>query len=316
MIPIVSLLPSATEIVCELGLGDQLVGVSHECDYPPFVRELPKVTRTLIPHDATSRDIDALVRERLKTQRALYTLDMPTLERLRPELIVTQALCDVCAVAEAEVTAAACRLPGRPKVVNLEPMRLVEVFECLRLVGDAAGASRRASEVVARLQARVAAVENRTRGIADRPRVVLLEWIDPPFCSGHWSPELVRLAGGIEVVGQEAQPSRTTAWHEIIRADPEVLIIACCGFNAERTRQDLPILAAYPGFDGLSCVRSGRVYLVDGNAYFSRPGPRLVDSLEILAHALHPHVHSLPCGLPAACKLTTEELSIAEGVPA
>ena len=316
MIPIVSLLPSATEIVCELGLGDQLVGVTHECDYPPFVRKLPKVTRTLIPHDASSRDIDALVRERLKTQRALYTLDIPTLERLRPELIVTQALCDVCAVAEAEVTAAACMLPGRPKVVNLEPMRLVEVFACLRLVGEAAGVSRRASEVVARLQARVAAVENRTRGIADRPRVVLLEWIDPPFCSGHWSPELVRLAGGIEVIGQEAQPSRTTAWHEIIRADPEVLFIACCGFNAERTRQDLPILAAYPGFDSLSCVRSGRVYLVDGNAYFSRPGPRLVDSLEILAHALHPHVHPLPSGLPAARRLTAEELSIAEGVPA
>src|SRR5262245_2669157 len=129
---IVSLLPSATEIVCELGLGDQLVGVTHECDYPSFVRKLPKVTRTLIPHDASSRDIDDQVRERLKTQRALYTLDVPTLERLQPELIVTQALCEVCAVAESEVTAAACSLPGRPKVVNLEPMRLAEVFECLR----------------------------------------------------------------------------------------------------------------------------------------------------------------------------------------
>jgi iron complex transport system substrate-binding protein len=309
---IVSLLPSATEIVCELGLGDQLVGVTHECDHPPFVRALPKVTRTLIPHDASSRQIDALVRERLKTQRALYTLDMPILERLQPDLIVTQALCDVCAVAEAEVTAAACSLPGRPRVVNLEPMRLGEVFECLRLVGDAAGVPDRAGEAIAQLQLRVDTVTSRTRRITDRPRVVLLEWIDPPFCSGHWSPELVRLAGGIEVVGREGQPSRTITWNEIVRADPEVLLIACCGFDRERTRQDLPILAAYPGFDDLSCVRSGQVYLVDGNAYFSRPGPRLVDSLEILAHALHPHVHPLPGGLPAARRLTPRELLAGE----
>ena len=297
---IVSLLPSATEIICELGLADDLVGVTHECDYPAFVKSLPKVTRTLIPHDASSRDIDSLVRERLKTQRALYSLDMPTLERLRPDLIVTQALCDVCAVAEAEVTAAACSLPGHPKVVNLEPMRLAEVFECLRLVGDAAGIPERASEVIARLQRRVDAVESRSQMIADRPRVVLLEWIDPPFCCGHWSPELVRLAGGIEVVGREGQPSRTTAWDEIARADPEVMLIACCGFDAERTRQDLPILFGYPGFDELSCARSGRVYLVDGNSYFSRPGPRLVESLEILAHALHPNLHTLPSGLSPA----------------
>jgi iron complex transport system substrate-binding protein len=313
---IVSLLPSATEIVCELGLGDQLVGVTHECDYPPFVRKLPKVTRTSIPHDASSQDIDARVRERLKTQRALYTLDLPTLERLQPELIITQALCDVCAVAEAEVSGAACRLPGQPKVVNLEPMRLAEVFDCLRLVGDAAGVPRLAGEAVARLQTRVKAVEVRTRRITARPRVVLLEWIDPPFCSGHWSPELVRLAGGIEVVGREGQPSRTTAWDEIVRADPEVLVIACCGFDAKRTRRDLPILAAYPGFDNLACARSARLHLVDGNAYFSRPGPRLVDSLEILAHALHPHDHPLPFGLPAAQRLTAEELSVAEGVTA
>jgi hypothetical protein len=177
---IVSLLPSATEIVCELGLGDALVGVTHECDHPPFVKALPKVTRTLVPHDAPSGEIDALVREKLKGARALYSLDLETLERLRPELIVTQALCDVCAVAEEEVTSAACSLPGAPRVVNLEPMRLSEVFDCLRLVGDAAGVPERAAETVARLEARVAAVERRTRGIAARPRVALLEWIDPP----------------------------------------------------------------------------------------------------------------------------------------
>jgi iron complex transport system substrate-binding protein len=301
---IVSLLPSATEIVCALGLEDQLVGVTHECDFPPFVRHLPKVTRTLIPHDASSRDIDSLVREQLKSRQALYTLDMSTLERLRPDLIVTQALCAVCAVAEAEVTAAACRLPGAPKVINLEPMRLAEVFDCLLQVGEAAGVSQRARGVVEALETRVAAVVNRSLGISERPRVVLLEWIDPPFCAGHWSPELVRLAGGIEAVGREGDPSRMTPWAEIFRVDPEVLVVACCGFDAVRTRQDLPILARYPGYGDLACVRAGRVYLVDGNAYFSRPGPRLVDSLEILAHALHPQIHALPSALPAAQQLT------------
>ncbi len=309
---IVSLLPSATEIICELGLGDDLIGVTHECDYPPFVAALPKVTRTLIPQDASSRQIDALVRQRLETQRALYTLDLPTLERLAPELIVTQALCDVCAVAEAEVTAAACSLPGRPKVVNLEPMSLTDVFHCLRLVGEAAEVPGRAGEAIARLQCRVRVVEERSQRIAQRPRVVLLEWIDPPFCSGHWSPELVRLAGGIEMVGREGQPSRTTAWDEIRQADPEVLVIACCGFPLERTRRDLPILASYPGFADLACVRHGRVYLVDGNAYFSRPGPRLVDSLEILAHALHPDLHPLPPGQMPARQLTAAELTAKE----
>lgn len=312
---IVSLLPSATEIVCQLGLGDQLVGVTHECDYPAFVTRLPKVTRTLIPHDATSREIDTLVRERLKTQKALYTLDMPVLEILRPDLMVTQALCDVCAVAEAEVTAAACSLPGRPQVVNLEPMRLAEVFDCVRLVGEAASVPENAERVIASLQARVEAVRARTAGITQRKRVVLLEWIDPPFCCGHWSPELVRLAGGVEGIGREGQPSRKMLWDEVVQFDPEVLVIACCGFTTERTLQDLPNLRGYPHFVELTCVRDGRVYVVDGNAYFSRPGPRLVDSLEILAHALHPKVHPLPVGLVPARRLTTAELHGAEVVP-
>lgn len=291
---IVSLLPSATEIVCELGLGDQLVGVTHECDYPPSVRGLPKVTQTLIPHDASSREIDGLVRERLKSERALYQLDLPTLEELRPDLIVTQALCDVCAVAESEVTAAACRLPSQPQVLNLEPACLADVFECLLLVGRAAGVEARALEAVANLRARADRVEQLSRQVAQRPRVVLLEWIDPPFSSGHWSPELVRMAGGVEVVGRAGEASRTTTWDEITRTEPDVMVIACCGFDIERTRHDLPILAGYPGFDQLPCVRTGEVYVVDGNAYFSRPGPRLVDSLEILAHILHPSVHPLP----------------------
>ena len=310
---IVSLLPSATEIVCALGLGDQLVGVTHECDYPLFVRSLPRVTRTLIPHDAASREIDELVRERLKTQRALYTLDLPKLEQLRPELIVTQALCDVCAVAEAEVRAAACSLPGHPGVVNLEPARLAEVFDGIRLVATAAGVPQNGERVIASLQDRVSTVTAQSSRITHRPRVVLLEWIDPPFCSGHWSPELVRLAGGVEGIGQEGLPSRTTAWNEIIAFDPEVLVIACCGFTTERTLHDLPILRGYPQFDGLAAVNERKVFVVDGNAYFSRPGPRLVDSLEILAHILHPHVFPLPRSI-AFHKLTAQELGLKEAV--
>ena len=292
---IVSLLPSATEIVCALGLEDDLVGVTHECDFPPFVKALPKVTRTLIPHDAASTDIDALVRERLKFQTALYTLDMPTLERLRPDLLVTQALCDVCAVAEAEVQEASCCLPGRPQVLNLEPMSLHDVFETLRLVGRATGRMERADEVVASLQARVDTVAKRTATLAldQRPRVAFLEWIDPPFNGGHWNPTLIELAGGVDVLGNTGQLSRTLAWEEVVRARPDVLFIACCGFDAERGSQDVPILERQPGWPTLPCVQSGRVYVSDGNAYFSRPGPRLVDSLEILAHALHPDLH--PC---------------------
>jgi len=279
---IVSLLPSATEIVCSLGLRDQLVGVTHECDFPEGVRALPAVTRTLIPHDATSSEIDALVRERLKTEKALYSLDMETLQQMQPDLIVTQALCDVCAVAEHEVNAAACSLSGSPRVINLEPTRLQEVFDCIAEVGAAVGIEPKAREVIDGLKARVDAVIQRAKKLPHRPRVMLLEWIDPPFCAGHWSPELVEMAGGQELIGVAGERSTTVAWERIVEADPELLVIACCGFTPERAKQDLPILESYPAWSSLSCVRNDQVHFVDGSAYFSRPGPRLVDSLEVL----------------------------------
>ncbi|MEW5977845.1 MAG: cobalamin-binding protein [Acidobacteriota bacterium] len=300
---IVSLLPSATEIVCALGLQDRLVGVTHECDFPAWVRELPKVTRTLIPHEASSSQIDHLVRERLKTDRALYTLDLPVLQGLEPDLIVTQALCDVCAVAEDEVLDAACTLPGNPKVVNLEPQTLSEIFASIGQVAKAAGTEPQAEQVIQGLRTRVDAVATRSAGIDHPPRVALLEWLDPPFSCGHWTPELVRLAGGQEGLGREGHPSRTLRWEEVIAWQPEVVFIACCGFSVERTLQDLPQLQLVPGWQDLPAVRSGRIYVADGSHYFSRPGPRLVDSLEILAHALHPEVHPLPAGLPAAVRV-------------
>lgn len=289
---IVSLLPSATEIICALGLEGHLVGVTHECDYPPFVQNLPKVTKTLIPHDASSAEIDALVRERFTTQMALYSLDMPTLERLGPDLLVTQALCDVCAVAEAEVQEAACRLPGRPRVLNLEPMSLDDVFETLLMVGEATGVEAEARQVVDGLRGRAKRVEEQTRLIpaASRPRVAFVEWIDPISSGGHWNPTLVAMAGGVNVLGAAGQPSRTLLWQQLVESKPDVLFIACCGFGIERTREDVPLLRQLPGWHDLPCVREGRVYVADGNAYFSRPGPRLVDSLEMLAHALHPNL--------------------------
>ena len=305
---IVSLLPSATEMICTLGLEDQLVGVTHECDFPAFVKGLPKVTRTLVPAEVPSAEIDRQVRQWLRTNRALYSLDLPMLEELQPDLIVTQALCEVCAVAEDEVQAAASLLPGRPQVINLEPQTLSEVFAAIRKVAMAVGVGRKGEEVVEGLAARVEGVVARTISLRRRPRVALLEWLDPPFSCGHWSPELVRLAGGVEGLGREGRPSRTLHWEEVMGWQPEVVFIACCGFDVARTMDDVPPLQAVPGWKDLPAVRMERVYVTDGSQYFSRPGPRLVDSLEILAHTLDPIVHPLPAGLPPPVRVIASEV--------
>ena len=305
---IVSLLPSATEMICALGLEDQLVGVTHECDFPAFVRGLPSVTRTLIPVKASSAKIDGLVREQLRTNQALYTLDLSTLQMLQPDLIVTQALCNVCAVAEEEVQAAACILPGKPQVINLEPKSLSDVFGAIHQVAKAAGVEQKAELVVKGLQDRVETVAARSAGLQHRPRVALLEWLEPPFSCGHWSPELVRLAGGVEGLGQEGKASRTLRWDEVMTWQPEVVFIACCGFGVERTLEDVSRLQSVSGWQDLPAVRRGKVFVTDGSQYFSRPGPRLVDSLEILAHALYPEVHPLPVGLPAPLRAVNPEM--------
>lgn len=301
---IVSLLPSATEIVCALGLEDRLVGVTHECDYPASVKSLPKVTRTLIPTDASSAEIDALVRDRLGAQSALYALDMEVLERLRPDLIVTQALCDVCAVAETEVRSAACMLPGAPTVLNLEPETLDEVIACIGQVANAAGVPERAGSLINVLRDRVDAVASRSKAITHQPRVALLEWVDPPFSTGHWNPELVRLAGGEDGLGRPGQKSVTLRWEQVIEWQPEVVLISCCGFTAERALQETAVLHGVRGWEDLPAVRDDRVYVTDGTAYFSRPGPRLVDSLELLAHVIHPDVHPFQEWLVPPLRLT------------
>lgn len=293
---IVSLLPSATEIVCALGLQDYLVGVSHECDFPPGVASLPAVTRTAIAKGLSSAAIDEKVRTLLQTEAALYNLEVEVLEALKPTLMVTQALCDVCAVSAAEVNEVSRKLPGSPQVINLEPMSLAQVFDTIALLGRATDREHDAERVVRKLQARVDAVTARSATIPEerKPRVAMLEWIDPLFNAGHWTPELVALAGGIDCLGNANQPSRRLDEDALSKVKPDLLFVALCGFDMPRTLQDLALLQRLPGWKDLPCVQSGRVYYADGNAYFSRPGPRLVDSLEILAHALHPDVHPPP----------------------
>jgi iron complex transport system substrate-binding protein len=300
---IVSLLPSATEIVCALDLEDQLVGVTHECDHPRGVEHKPKVTRTLIPADASSQRIDQLVREQLVDSKALYTLDFDTLRGLAPDLIITQTLCAVCAVDDREVRRFVEQVAhqGRsPRVIHLEPTRLGDVLDNIREVADAAGVAATGARVVESLEHRIDVVRVRSRQQAIPLKVVVLEWLDPLFSCGHWTPELVEIAGGIEPLAQAGQRSRQISMDELVTADPDLIVVACCGFSVERTIQDVELFLAQPPIAALRCVRDHRVRVVDGSAYFSRPGPRLVDSLEILAHAMNPDLHALPAGLPAA----------------
>jgi iron complex transport system substrate-binding protein len=300
---LVSLLPSATEIICSLGFADSLVGVSHECDYPAEVLELPKVTTSLIPEAASSREIDTLVREKSKTSKALYSLNQAVLEKLKPDLIITQALCDVCAVAEEEVRAVVSKLPGNPQVINLAPMTLAQVFESMLQVGRAVGKEEQANFVVNAYQKRVDEVVLRSKQMVKNPRLVFLEWLDPPFSSGHWTPELIAMAGGVELLGKPGVPSRTLSWREVADAQPEMLFIAACGFAVERTTQDLPVLENVMMQKEFASLKPDKVFVADGSQYFNRPGPRLVDSLEILAHAIDPIVHPLPSYLQPAKKV-------------
>lgn len=308
---IVSLLPSATEIICALGLESRLVGVTHECDYPPVVMNKPKVTHTLIPTDASSATIDGLVRARRRDGTALYALDFKRMAELAPDLIVSQTLCDVCAVDDAEVRRfvdafESVRGPSRSRarVIYLEPTRLADVLDNIREVADAAGASLAGEALVAELSARIESVRVSAATRSDRPRVVVLEWLDPLFSCGHWTPELVQIAGGVEPLARAGERSRRIDVSELVAADPDMILIACCGLSIERTKQDIPTFLAQPAVATLRCVREGRVFIVDGSAYFSRPGPRLMDSLEILAHALDPRRHPLRTGLPPAPRWT------------
>lgn len=288
-----TLLPSATEIVCALGMQEHLVGVSHSCDYPSGIKKLPAMTSTRVPFKEPSGVIDHFVRDHLSGHEALYELDMDALRAVAPDVIVSQALCDVCAVSTGDVTVALDSLPSRPRLIDLEPNTLDEVFDDCRRVGESLGNSARARSLYQELQSRRTVIAERTAAIpaSKRPRVAFLEWVEPPFNGGHWNPELVALAGGIDVLGAAGKPSSTLNWEQVIASKPDVLFIACCGFSSERTMEDVTLLQESEIWSRIHATAHGRVLVADGNSFFSRPGPRLLDGLEIMAHALHPDVH-------------------------
>jgi iron complex transport system substrate-binding protein len=288
---VVSLLPSATEIVFALGRGDQLVGRSHECDHPSQAARLPVCTRASFA-DGSAGEIDARVRDRVRRGLSLYDVDFERLERLAPELVLTQDQCRVCAVHRSDLEAGLAELTGSPvAVLSLAPALLGDVWRDIVRVGDALGAGDDARALARRLADRVSEIGERVgpaRQSAPRPTVLCLEWTDPPMAAGNWVPELVRVAGGEPLLGRTGEHSPAVSWADVARADPDVLVVTACGFDLPRTRSELRSLVDDPRWTGLRAVREGGVFLADGNAYFNRPGPRLVESIEILAEILHP----------------------------
>ncbi|HEX9097806.1 MAG TPA: cobalamin-binding protein [Candidatus Dormibacteraeota bacterium] len=278
---IASLLPSATEIVCALGLEESLVAVTHECDYPESVKAKPIVTRSVLDAKRDSAQIDRHIRELVHQGSSIYTLDADRLATLQPDVILTQELCDVCAVSYPVVERAARRSSTPMQLVSLEPQQLADVFEHIRLVGRLADRAAEAERVVADLEGRLGDVQDRVRDEPERP-VVVLEWIDPPFNAGHWTPGLVGMAGGRDLLGIPGGPAHAIEWKAVIDSRPEVLVVSACGFSLERSLAEAETALSHFG------VLADEIWVVDGNAFFSRPGPRLVDSVEILAGILHP----------------------------
>lgn len=285
---VVSLLPSATEIVCALGRRDRLVGRSHECDFPADVASLPVCTSASFP-DGSSREIDDRVSDLVTRGLSLYDIDLERLRELEPDVVITQDQCKVCAVHLSEVETALAQCVGQEvRIVSLAPEVLGDVWRDVTRVGDALGAAPEARRLNGELAERVSEVGEKTRGASHRPSVVCLEWIDPLMAAGNWIPELVTMAGGTPRLGDPGRHSPRITWADLLAADPEVLVITACGFDLDRTLREVEPLAAHGSWQELQAVASGRVFVTDGNAYFNRSGPRLVESLEILAEILHP----------------------------
>lgn len=292
---IVSLLPSSTEIVCALGLEDALVGITHECDYPPTVAGNPRLTSSRISHETmTSSEIDHAVRSQLDGHGSIYNLDEERLRELRPDLIITQELCDVCAVSYKTVERAARMFDAECRVVSLEPNSIADIFENIMLVGELTGRESRAGELVEQLSARLLRLKAATSKVEARPRTLMLEWLEPPFAPGHWVPEQVELAGGDAAFGRAGQPSLTTTAEEISEYAPEVIVMIPCGYYKEDILRQLPRSRLPEGWCSLPAVKQNEVWAVDATSYFSRPGPRVVRGAEILARLLHPEIFGAP----------------------
>lgn len=289
---IASLLASSTEILYALGLGDRVVAISHECDFPAEATTKPRVTRTNVAAEAPSGQIDRQVRSMVSQGAALYELDVEALAALAPELIVTQSQCDVCAVRYQDVLDAVNSHPAlrETRVVSLNPMTLDEIYADILRVGEAADVLDEAQCYVELLRVRVKAIRQQTESLAadERPRVVCIEWIEPLMVAANWMPELIELAGGQQPLPGGGQHSTYGDWSEVLRYDPEIVVVMPCGFDLARTVEETPTLARMEGWSGLTAVRQGQVWAVDGNAYFNRSGPRMIESLEILAHLVHP----------------------------
>jgi iron complex transport system substrate-binding protein len=284
---IVSLLPSATEMIYGLGLEARLVGVTHECDYPPAAKALPVLVRPVLPLKHMSQsEIDAAVTARLREGKSLYEIDERLLADLAPDLIITQDLCQVCAPSGNELTQALAHLPTKPDVLWMSPRTLAGVQDNINDLARATGAEIAAARLVADWNARMGAVEQRGAALTHRPRVFCMEWLDPVYCSGHWIPDMVRRAGGHDALGREGADSVRIPWSDVVAFAPEVLILMPCGFSLEQALAQTNLMAQYEGLSDLPAVRDNRVYIVDANAFFARPGPRLVDGAELLAHLI------------------------------
>src|SRR5579864_5829248 len=288
---IVTLLPSATEIVCALGFEAALVGRSHECDYPPSVARLPALTEAKFNPEGTSAEIDQRVKKIVADALSVYRVDAAKLRELRPDVIVTQSQCEVCAVSESDVEAAVAEwLGARPKIVSLAPYGLDDVFTDMQRVADALGAPARGVELVARLRNRLVAIAGKARNAAERPTVATIEWIDPLMAAGNWMPTLVEMAGGSNLFGTAGEHSPWMKFDDLAAKDPAAILISPCGFNMDRAAKDLPVLTNQPKWQQLAAVRNRQVFMADGNQYFNRPGPRIAESLEILAEIVHPEL--------------------------
>lgn len=279
---IVSLVPNGTEILFALGAGDRVVGVSHECDYPPEAWSLPCLTGSALAPGLSAAEVDRVVAAQVGSGESLYTLDEARIAALAPDLVVTQQLCPVCAVSTAQVDGAVAPLPRCPELLSLDPRRLADVFADIRRVGAAVGREGEAEELVAGLARRLAAVRRAAAG-RPRPRVLALEWLDPPFAGGHWVPEMIEAAGGVDVAGQAGESSRRISWEEAAAAAPDLVIAMPCGFDAAGAAAQVAAMAGRPEWEALGAVAAGRVAAVDANGCFSRPGPRLLDGIERLA---------------------------------
>jgi iron complex transport system substrate-binding protein len=283
---IISLVPNGTEILFAVGAGDLVVGVSHECDYPAEARTRPVLTGSALTPGMSAAEVDAAVSAQVGSGLSLYTLDEARIAELAPDVIVTQQLCPVCAVSTAQVDGAVRPLPRCPEVVSLDPRTLAEVFADVRRVGEVTGLAGQAAALLASLDRRLAAVRAAVAGRA-RPRVLALEWPDPPFAGGHWVPEMIDLAGGIDVIAAPGDHSARLTWERIAAADPDVIVAMPCGFDEAGAREQIATLAGRAEWAALRAVRGGQVHAVDANGCFSRPGPRLVDGIERLAAIFH-----------------------------